>query len=376
MNTHHRTPLARTLGALLALPLVLCLAARPSSAQQPSYVATRVGTISAVDLPSQTISLALSRNSSIQFSVDSEARITKDTLPAGLVNLRVGDKLIVDLWQVDGELVAYRLESTTLGPKRSAKGILDSRTSLGNEGVGKLVLSGAGKGGAGVLQIAYNPQTLVRRDGAACPIALLEPGDRIDAIAIEGTELGLLAVRLEAHSWQSGYKLTGYTGYVDRVSGNQIGIRQKNGLPAILDATLPGRLRKNYYAALPADLMLGDEISVIGILRPDGVLSILQLAARSPDIPIVPARLEQISPLDGTLLVRLAGGIVKALEVMPGTIVRRGDEVVDYTEIPIGANIRASVLITQNSGPWIATSIQFENPSDDSAREAALGRRP
>lgn len=349
------------------LAALLFLAVGSASAQA-FYVGTWKGHVKSVDTTTTppTVQLSLPKGPSLEFFVNVEAgvRIYKDTLPASLGNLRVGDGAVVDVWHDDGALYAARLDATTVGAKRHVKGVIDG-LYMYDATSGKLVIS-RHSSGTGILQATLDAQTLIRKDGSPATAEDIEPGDGIDLLALAVPDSPLLASRVDVWTPTSEARVAVLSGVVERASGKQIRIRQRNGFPAILSEDRPGRIRRDYRLATAADLRLGDEVTAYGILSSDGLLSILQLAARQPDLMVGNARAEQVSVLDNTLLLKLGGGATILVEVTPATVVRRGDEVVDFSEIPLNVPLRLTSQLSLNGGAWIATSIQFEKPETTS----------
>ncbi|HEY3283218.1 MAG TPA: hypothetical protein VGN26_13190 [Armatimonadota bacterium] len=361
---------------ILAVMASLGVVAPPASAQA-TYYGSRLGLITELDHSGDLPQLAIgvSKTTTVRFALDSNCRVTKDGVPASSAYLRLGDKVLADLWRADdGTLLAYRLDASTSGARRVVRAFVESVTAY-DDTTGKIVLSKATSGAGGILQVTYDSQTLIRKDGLIADPTQVVKGDRVDLFALEVTGEPLLATKVEAQTNRGSVRLAVLSGYVEKVMAQQVRIRQKNGYVAVLRADQPGRIWKNDQPATMQDLLCGDEISAWGVVGSDSVMSIARMTVRSPDFVVENARVEQVLVLDSQVQIRLSSKQLRTLDVIAGTLVKRGEDVIDFSEIPVGTSVKVTVLDSQNGGPWIATSIQFDSPQAN-AREAAALRSP
>lgn len=225
--------------------LGLLTAPSPAFASGGGNYAELKGTIAAVDTSASTVTITPKKGGSdVTLTVDANTLIKRNSQPATLADLQIGDK--VEAKYDPATMLAFKLKAKF--KVSELKGIIAAVDTSAST-----VTITPKKGGADVT-LNVDANTLIKRNGPAT-LADLQAGDKVEA---KYDPAAMLAIKIEAKPNLA--KVKGTIAAVDTAAGT-LTITPKDGSPDVtLAVDANTYIKRNGQPATLADLLVGDRV--------------------------------------------------------------------------------------------------------------------
>ena len=270
------------------------------------------------------------------------SRITRDGLPAGFQNVRVGDTVQCTLRIKDGKFTVQELNAaTTFGRRISASTLV--AIDLGSKRAWPHIIFEKTIGTLRSRAIAFfDEQTLFRKEGSGCAPQDLRPGDMVSLMLVPQADGSMLATTVDA-SVPPAAKPYSVAGIITAVRGSTLTIRAGNGVEVDILIHPDAYIRRDKERVQPKDveteLERGDQIIASGDVNEDLVLVAVVISAASPDYAFDGATVLKSIFEERAFLIKTPDEAVIKVLATPGTSIQRWGYPADFMDVPVGSTV-------------------------------------